>query len=35
MIKQIEPSYAMYLRVHEDMCLSTVLYCISKEIADV
>lgn len=31
LIKQIEPSYDMYIRVHEDMCLSTVLYCISKE----
>jgi len=29
-IKEIEPSYEMYLRVHEDMCLSTVLYCIEK-----
>ncbi|MFZ3053695.1 MAG: FkbM family methyltransferase [Sulfuricurvum sp.] len=32
LIHQIEPSYDMYLRVHEDMCLSTVLYCIKKEI---
>jgi len=31
LINEIEPSYTMYLRVHEDMCLSTVLYCISKE----
>jgi len=31
LINDIEPSYEMYLRVHEDMCLSTVLYCISKE----
>jgi len=31
LIKQIEPSYDMYLRVHEDMCLSTVLYCISTQ----
>jgi FkbM family methyltransferase len=30
LIHEIEPSYDMYLRVHEDMCLSTVLYCISK-----
>lgn len=28
LIKQIEPSYDFYLRVHEDMFLSTVLYCI-------
>ncbi len=35
LIKQIEPSYDMYIRVHEDMCLSTVLYCISKERKDV
>ena len=35
LIKQIEPSYNMYIRVHEDMCLSTVLYCISKERKDV
>jgi len=31
LINQIEPSYDMYIRVHEDMCLSTVLYCISKD----
>ncbi|MDF1884391.1 FkbM family methyltransferase [Sulfurimonas sp. SAG-AH-194-C21] len=31
LIHKIEPSYDMYIRVHEDMCLSTVLYCISKE----
>ena len=31
LIQEIEPSYDMYIRVHEDMCLSTVLYCISKE----
>ncbi len=31
LIKKIEPSYDMYIRVHEDMFLSTVLYCISKE----
>jgi len=31
LINQIEPSYNMYIRVHEDMCLSTVLYCIPKE----
>jgi len=30
LIHEIEPSYDMYLRVHEDLCLSTVLYCISK-----
>lgn len=30
LINQIEPNYDMYLRVHEDMCLSTVLYCIPK-----
>jgi FkbM family methyltransferase len=30
LIKEIEPSYDMYIRVHEDMCLSTVLYCISR-----
>lgn len=35
LINQIEPSYDMYIRVHEDMCLSTVLYCISKERRDV
>jgi FkbM family methyltransferase len=29
LIHSIEPSYNMYLRVHEDMGLSTVLYCIS------
>lgn len=28
LIKEIEPSYNFYLRVHEDMFLSTVLYCI-------
>lgn len=28
LIKEIEPSYDFYLRVHEDMFLSTVLYCI-------
>jgi FkbM family methyltransferase len=31
LINEIEPSYDMYVRVHEDLCLSTVLYCISKE----
>jgi FkbM family methyltransferase len=31
LIKSIEPTYDMYLRVHEDMGLSTVLYCISKK----
>lgn len=31
LIHQIEPSYNMYIRVHEDLCLSTVLYCIPKE----
>ncbi len=30
LIQEIEPSYNMYIRVHEDMCLSTVLYCISR-----
>ncbi len=30
LIKEIEPSYDMYIRVHEDMCLSTVLYRISR-----
>ncbi len=30
LINEIEPSYNMYLRVHEDMCLSTVLYCIGR-----
>jgi len=30
LIQDIEPSYDMYIRVHEDMCLSTVLYCISR-----
>lgn len=30
LINQIEPDYDMYLRIHEDMCLSTVLYCIPK-----
>jgi len=30
LIQEIEPSYDMYIRVHEDMCLSTVLYCISR-----
>lgn len=30
LIQEIEPSYDMYIRVHEDMCLSTVLYCIPK-----
>jgi len=35
LVKQIEPSYDMYIKVHEDMCLSTVLYCISKERQDV
>jgi FkbM family methyltransferase len=35
LINKIEPSYEMYIRVHEDMCLSTVLYCISKEKYDV
>ena len=31
LLNLIEPTYDMYLRVHEDMCLSTVLYCISQE----
>jgi len=31
LINKIEPSYEMYIRVHEDMCLSTVLYCITKD----
>ena len=31
LIAELEPSYKMYIRVHEDLCLSTVLYCISKE----
>lgn len=31
LIHEIEPAYDMYLRVHEDLCLSTVLYCIPKE----
>ena len=31
LINKIEPSYDMYVRVHEDLCLSTVLYCISKD----
>lgn len=31
LINSIEPSYNMYLRVHEDLCLSTILYCITKE----
>jgi len=31
LINNIEPSYDMYIRVHEDLCLSTVLYCISKD----
>lgn len=35
LIHTIEPSYQMYLRVHEDLGLSTVLYCISKERLDV
>ena len=30
LINKIEPSYDMYLRVHEDMGLSTVLYCIAR-----
>ena len=30
-INEIESSYEMYIRVHEDLCLSTVLYCISKD----
>ncbi len=30
LIQEIEPSYDMYIRVHEDMCLSTVLYCVSR-----
>ena len=32
LIHEIEPTYDMYIRVHEDLCLSTVLYCISKDI---
>ncbi len=28
LIHEIEPRYDMYIRVHEDLCLSTVLYCI-------
>lgn len=35
LIHKIEPSYDMYIRVHEDLCLSTVLYCISKEAKNV
>lgn len=31
LINEIEPDYEMYLRVHEDLCLSTVLYCIPKK----
>ena len=31
LINEIEPNYEMYLRVHEDLCLSTVLYCIPKK----
>ncbi len=31
LVNEIEPSYDMYIRVHEDLCLSTVLYCVSKE----
>ena len=31
LINKIEPNYKMYLRVHEDLCLSTVLYCIYKK----
>lgn len=30
MIHEINPNYSMYLRVHEHMGLSTVLYCIPK-----
>jgi len=30
LIQEIEPSYDMYIRVHEDLCLSTVLYCIAR-----
>ena len=30
LIHKIEPTYDMYLRVHEDMGLSTVLYCIAR-----
>ena len=33
LINQIEPSYDMYIRVHEDMCLSTVLYCIPRKVS--
>ena len=32
LIQEIEPSYDMYIRVHEDMCLSTVLYCIPRSL---
>ncbi|PHQ58169.1 MAG: hypothetical protein COA30_00935 [Sulfurimonas sp.] len=31
LINEIEPSYDMYIRVHEDLYLSTVLYCISRD----
>ena len=31
LINEIEPMYDMYLRVHEDMGLSTVLYCIARK----
>jgi FkbM family methyltransferase len=30
LINKIEPNYDMYIRVHEDLCLSTVLYCIPR-----
>ena len=29
-IDQLQPNYDMYLRVHEHLGLSTVLYCIPK-----
>lgn len=31
LIHTIAPFYEMFLRVHEDLCLSTVLYCIEKK----
>jgi FkbM family methyltransferase len=30
-IDELQPNYDMYLRVHEHLGLSTVLYCINKE----
>lgn len=32
LIHDIEPSYDMYLRVHEDLCLSTILYCVPNQL---